>query len=48
MELRWRVWQRRFRIYFFRRGGVVFLLGVLQKCVSKTWFFDGESVVMVW
>jgi hypothetical protein len=25
-----------------RRGGVAFLLGVLQKVVCRTWFFDGE------
>jgi hypothetical protein len=27
------------------RGGVVFLLGVLQKVACRTWFFAGEFVV---
>jgi hypothetical protein len=29
----------------FRRGGVAFLLGVLQKAACRTWFFAGEFVV---
>jgi hypothetical protein len=29
----------------FRRGGVVFLLGVLRKIACRTWFFAGEFVV---
>jgi hypothetical protein len=27
------------------RGGVAFLLGVLQKVACRTWFFAGEFVV---
>jgi hypothetical protein len=29
-------------------GGRVFLQGVLQKVVCRTWFFDGEIVVDWW
>jgi hypothetical protein len=32
----------------FRRGGLVFLLGVFEKTACRTWFFDGEIVVEVW
>jgi hypothetical protein len=36
------------RVFVEEKSGVaeaVFLLGVLQKTVCRTWFFDGENVV---
>jgi hypothetical protein len=33
---------------FLIRGGVVFLQGVFEKGVRRTWFFDGRNVVERW